>query len=47
VLAGFAECLPKFVKIMPRDYKRVLLDRIARRQEQESADVELAEVSNG
>jgi glutamate synthase (ferredoxin) len=47
ILDNLQAYLPKFVKIMPRDYKRVLLERIARRQERESADVELSEVANG
>jgi len=47
VLKEFSRYLPKFVKIMPRDYKRVLLERLARQQEIESADVELSEVANG
>jgi len=47
ILKDFGSYLPRFVKVMPQDYKRVLLERIARRQEIESADVELSEVANG
>jgi glutamate synthase (ferredoxin) len=47
ILDGFQSYLPKFRKIMPRDYKRVMLERLARQQAMESAEVEFAEVSNG
>ena len=32
VLANWAEMLPKFVKVMPRDFKRVLAERAAREE---------------
>ncbi len=47
ILDSLQAHLPKFRKVMPRDYKRVLLERIARQQELESADVEFSEVSHG
>jgi glutamate synthase domain-containing protein 3 len=33
VLANWAEMLPRFVKVMPRDYKRVLAERMRRAEE--------------
>jgi glutamate synthase domain-containing protein 3 len=30
VLAAWDEMLPRFVKVMPRDYKRVLAERLRR-----------------
>ncbi|MBI4579199.1 MAG: glutamate synthase subunit alpha, partial [Planctomycetes bacterium] len=47
ILDNFQAYVPRFVKVMPQDYKRVMLERLARQQERESADVELVEVSNG
>jgi glutamate synthase domain-containing protein 3 len=38
ILQSWDEVLPKFKKIMPRDYRRVLLER-KKRQEQEMAGV--------
>lgn len=47
ILREFGRYLPRFVKVMPHDYKRVLLERTARRRDIESAKVELSEVVNG
>jgi len=37
VLANWDEMLPKFVKVMPRDFKRVLAERGLREQEETAA----------
>ena len=38
VLAGWEGYLPKFVKVMPRDYKRVLSERLRRAQDEAQAE---------
>ena len=42
MLADWAECLPRFKKIMPRDYRRVLEERKLRGAEDEAGELEVA-----
>jgi len=42
VLADWASYLGKFVKVMPTDYKRVLLERMAKAQNQATDEADEA-----
>ena len=42
MLAEWAEFLPRFKKIMPRDYRRVLEERKLRGAEEQTGELEVA-----
>jgi glutamate synthase domain-containing protein 3 len=42
MLADWANCLPRFKKIMPRDYRRVLEERKLRGAEEQVGELEVA-----